>query len=384
MIIYYWYIIIIKDTPTDIQAHVNYLSHNICIEHKPAPANSGFYYITWLLAGFSCDYTLLLKIAVVFLGLSWGATALLSTYAGLHLSSWENEYENQIKHSDFSILSTLLVAIISCIIFPIIVSRSTLYLGLFPPNVYHNSTWLGGLPWTIVIFFLGTYQLRAESQKLRFEILIGILLIISAWFKPSFAFVFVPSYALLRVAHTRWGLLPSLVLPFSLSLLPVVVFVIGQVLWIAAFPQTNPSKDDAHFAFAFPAGWRYAMPYLPWDRALIRFGSSFFLPAVAYYLRPDWLKHVSHKLALLCTIVGFLLFMLVYETGERSTHGNLLWQCFYANHIVYWIIILSAINWKPSSSIEKRQRIILFIVIIINIVSGLIYLTSIIIKRDYS
>jgi hypothetical protein len=162
------------------------------------------------------------------------------------------------------------------------------------------------------------------------------------------------------------------------------VFVIGQVLWIAAFPQTNPSNDEAHFAFAFPAGWRYAMPYLPWDRALIRFGSSFFLPVAAYYLRPEWLKLVSHKLALLCTTIGFILFMFVYETGERSTHGNFMWQCFYANHLLYWIIIISAINWLPSSSVEKRKRIILSAIIIANIVSGLAYLLIIAIKKDYS
>jgi hypothetical protein len=378
MTAYYWYIILVENVPTDIQIHLQYLAQQVCTDHQTIPANGGFYLVVWLLAGFSCNYTLLSKIAVVFLGACWGTAVYLSGLVGAQIICGRATATLSASKA----ATVLVAAITSCLVFPVLVSRSPFYIGLIPPNVYHNSTWISALPWVIAVFGLGLRQLQGEAKSLRTEAYIGVLLLVGAFFKPSFAFVFIPTYALLRVSQLPWHRWHTLVLPLGIALLPVVLLVVGQVVWLALYSQTTLG-EKIHLALAFPAGWRYAMPHLPWSRALLRFCSSFALPALAYYLRPDWLKRVPHQFSLLCAGIGFLLFMLVYETGVRAKHGNFLWQCFYANHLLYWMIILSALNWQPSSASEYSRRNFLWAAIGLNLVSGLLYLTILVVTKSF-
>lgn len=380
MAVYYWYILLVVKVPTDILEHVQYLAQQVCTEHQPMRANSGFHYAVWLLAGFSCDYALLVETAILFLGACWGATVYVSARVGLELTS---ENQEPLLHDTRRIALVLFVAVASCVLFPLPVAKSIYYLGLIPPNVYHNPTWLSGLPLNMAIFGLAVRQLKSERTDLRAEALISLLLVGSTLCKPSFAFIFAPAYVLLRVARHNWRQWPALALALTVALLPATLLILGQAKWIAAYPQTTPG-GAAHFVLAFPAGWHRVMPDLSWERVLLRVFSSFALPGLAYYLQPDWLKRIPHQLALLCSGIGFLIFMLVCETGIRATHGNFMWQAIYGNHLLYWVVAASAVDWQPTSATERKRRKIILAAVLLSLASGILYLAIIVVRKSYA
>jgi hypothetical protein len=278
-------------------------------------------------------------------------------------------------------------AITACFVFPptvsFLVGSPDNYVGLLPPNTYHNSTLIAAMPFSIAAFGLGLRQLRdGSASRLWVDSLLGGVLVAGALCKPSYAFAFVPAYGLLRFVQINRHAWVRVIISLSLSLLPVLLLILGQSWWLSSHPEIM-IYGKAEFALAFPAGWKLYLPdYTPWESFILGLG-SFALPIVAYLLRPDWLQHQLHQLALGSTVVAFLQFMLVYETGERAGHGNFTWQVIAANHILYWAVAFATLNWRPASKSEQVRRAILLIAIAASTINGLVYMYAIITTGSY-
>ncbi len=384
---YYWVMLIEKHVDTDVQVHIQYITL-VCAQGYAWPPNTGFHWLVWLASGLACDSEALLRAATFVLGICWGASVYLSSWVGQEVLGERSKADVRSGMGNWRKWATpVAAAVAACFMFPPAVSILTglpgTYLGLLPPNVYHNSTILAALPFSIVAFGLALRQLRAGSPcTYKVDALLGGVLVAGALCKPSYAFVFVPAYGLLRLARLRQHSFQRLVVGLTLAVLPVLLLILGQTWWIERHPEVMITGKTT-FALGLPAGWLKFMPGLTtWQSSVLGIG-SFTLPLLAYLIRPTWLRQPIHQLAVLGTFFAFIQFMLVYETGERSGHGNFVWQVVAANHLLYWVVAISALNWRPTTPDSRVQRGVLLVALALSVASGVIYMGDIISTGSY-
>ncbi len=372
---YYELILLDLRVATDVQDHVEYLVR-VRTDAYAWPANPGFHWLTWLLSGFSRDGARLLQAAPYALGLSWGA----SVYAAIRAARGIGLL-GQERATASAKWTAVAAAVAACSLFSppvrLLLASPNNYLGLLPPNVYHNSTLIVALPFAIAAFGLGVRQLRGD---LRFghDALLGLMLVAGALGKPSYAFAFVPAYGVLRLLQSRRLGAGRVLGGLVVALLPVLLLILGQARWIALHPEVS-FHGESHIAFAFPAGWNMLL-FLPNITALestVLGLGSFALPLVAYAVRPAWLRQPCHQLAVLSTVFGFAQFMLVYEAGSRAGHGNFMWQVMAANHVLYWMVTLEVLRSQPATKSDWVRQVLLLSAVGLSIVSGLLYLSAI-------
>ncbi|MFC7666762.1 hypothetical protein ACFQT0_04515 [Hymenobacter humi] len=196
------------------------------------------------------------------------------------------------------------------------------YLGLLPPNVYHNSTLVAAMPFSIAAFGLGLRQWRAGSGASFWgDALLGLVLVGCALCKPSYAFAFVPAYGVLRLLHIRHQPVGRLLTGLALAVLPVLLVIVGQAQWIARHPEVS-FHGESHVALAFPAGWKMLLFLTDvdgWDSLLLGLG-SFALPLLAYALRPAWLRQPAHQWR--CSVRSLPLLNLCWSTNPAPGPGT--------------------------------------------------------------
>lgn len=377
MVWYYNWIVLELQTETDIQAHIIYLA-KICDQDYQWPANPGFHWVTWMLAGKSCDVQYLLRVATWVLGGCWGLSTYLAMWAGQQLI--DDSPAAPARRAWPHMAGMIVAAVAACFMFSLpsgwLLDNYDIYLGMLPPNLYHNSTLIGAMPFSIAALGLALRQLRRNAiPGFGTDAVLGLLLVVGALFKPSFAFAFVPAYGicrLLRGRQTFWRHFAGLLL----VTVPVALLIAGQSWWIVAYPEMN-MHGKSEIGFAFPAGWKTFMPNLTPKQSVMLGLGSFVLPILAYVLRPSWLRKPAHQLLVLSTVFATAQFLLVYETGGRAGHGNFIWQVVATNHWLYWLVTLEILYWQTTTTSERIRQVILVCGIAASIVSGIIYLSAI-------
>ncbi len=385
---YYSWLLLDARVETDVQGHIEFIG-NVCAKAFAWPANPGFHWLTWLLSGRSCDSERLLRAATVVLGGCWGASVYLTVWVGNCLIDWHSTSSVMPSASSGRIGAPAAIgaAVVACFLFPPTVSSligsPDNYVGLLPPNVYHNSTLISAMPFSVAAFGLGLRQLRAGmASSLWIDVLLGWVLVGGALCKPSYAFAFVPAYGLLKLLQINRKSYGKTVVSLLIALAPVLLLIIGQAWWLSAHPEVM-IYGKAEFALGFPAGWKQFLPELTaWKSFMLAVG-SFALPLLAYMLRPVWLQYPAHRLALGCTVLAFIQFMLVYETGERAGHGNFTWQVIAANHLLYWVIAFDILNWQPVTKSERLRQGALIVAVALSAVNGLVYMYTIVTTSTY-
>lgn len=374
---YYWLLLWKLAWITDVQLHVGMLQ-KVLRGQGSVPANFGFYEVLRVASGFSDQPGRLLAAAIGVIGLAWGALVVVSGYGGVSLLQARTLGEAEPKPMP---LLLLLAAAASCLLFPLPASAEGWYLGLLPPNVYHNSTIICALPFSVLAFVLGVKRLAAaRPPALAHDLALSLVLVLGAVFKPSYAFGFGPAFAVLFVR--QFGLrLPTLG-RLTVVLLPVLLVIAGQLLWTRQHPH-DTLYGASTLALGWPAGWRTFVPDFGPARVAACAASSLLVPVAAYVLRPAWLQRPAHQLAVGSLLAGLLLFLLVHETGLRARHGNFIWQVVAANHVLHWLILLEALTWAPAKAGQRRRKTLLLGLLAIEVISGIVYLVSSLFRGVY-
>ncbi len=365
---------------TDIQLHVGMLQ-NALRGQGSVPTNFGFYAVVRIASGFSERPGYLLAAAIGVIGLAWGGLVAASGYAGADLLERRLVGE-EVAASLPGPLLALLAATGSCLVFPLPASFEGWYLGLLPPNVYHNSTIICALPFNVLAFWLGVKQLAVirRPAALTDDVVLALVLVIGAIFKPSYAFAFIPAYAVLFMR--QFGLRLPVLGRLAVALLPVLLVIAGQLLWTRQHPH-DTLYGASNLALGWPAGWRTFVPGFGPARVAACAASSLLVPVAAYALRPAWLRRRPHQLALGSLLAGLLLFLLVHETGLRARHGNFIWQVVAASHVLHWVILLEGLAWVPTDPAESRRKKLLLGLLAIEVLSGAVYLASSLVRGVY-
>lgn len=366
---YYWLLIQHMGQPTDVQPHVLIL-YKACVGKGSLPANFGFYQLVHLASGFSSVFSRLLNTALVVVAVAWGGLVWVSSYAGHSLLKRGVLPPGTTAGPSQKMIA--LAAVCSCLLFPLPFNNTAWYLGTLPPNVYHNSTIISAMPFSVLAFAYGARRLSDDrAAGIPNDLLLSLLLVVGAVFKPSYSFAFLPAFGLLFALKFRFRL-PQL-LRLALVLLPVALVIAGQLAWTNHHPN-DTLGGASRLGFGFPAGWRTFVPGYGGWQVLACAAGSFLLPVAAYSLRPDWLRRPAHQLALLSLLVGFGLFQVVYETGARALHGNFVWQVVAANHVLHWVIVLEVVAWVPADASRQRKRTVLCCLVALEVLSGSTYL----------
>jgi hypothetical protein len=344
--------------------------------------------VVWQLAGQTCEGPRLLHAATWVLGGAWGISTYLAIWAGqLLMRAAPATAQLPARAAWPSATGAIVAAVAACLVFPPPVSTllpesADYYLGLLPPNVYHNSTLIGAMPFAIAALALAFRQLRrADRPGFGADAVLALVLMAGALFKPSFAFAFVPAYGLCRLLRGRRALLRHLA-GLVVVAGPVLLLIVGEAWWIAAHPEVS-IQGKSEFALAFPAGWKMFLPQLTAGQAVLLGLGSFALPLLAYALQPAWLRQPAHQLALLSTFFATVQFLLVYETGQRAGHGNFTWQVVATNHWLYWLVVLETLHWQPVTRPTRIRQVILLSAIALSVMSGVVYLSTIGLMQTY-
>lgn len=351
---------------TDIKPHAEFLLdyYNSEIDF---PANFLYYLLLGTFSFFSRDINLLLSVSVLLLT--------LFTYVKFYMVKKIFLIELNDNARSITILSVFALLLILTFSLPALtVVRKCYYLGNFSPNVWHNSTTIAVMPFVLGLFYLSINQLKSFSQNRLFVIF--VLLLINAFVKPSFLFVFFVTYPIMLIMKY------SLNKMFWINLIPL--FLTGLVVLIEYYLiyQSNPSysSDKSGIAIDF---------FMMTNKLLAR--GNFFLIILAtlgsillsllfpivFIIRNKFiLKSDMMLFGVLNMVVSLIIANTLIETGPRQFHGNFMWQNTMCAFILFFVCLLNLLKLSDSFKNWKKYKLEYY-VFFIHVFSTFIYFSKV-------
>ena len=260
---------------------------------------------------------------------------------------------------------------------------TTFYQGRFGINVWHNSTTVLVLPLCFILFFEAVSYLQGHTEKARSLILISLVATAIALIKPSFLFAFLPAFTFICVI--KFGIkMKSFYI--MLSLLPCVIPIILTYYY-------HYTDDDYAMGILKELGWKSAPYRIEWSDPFeifliyvegggIRKFVNFAFGSVLSVLFPIvfvifyWKKAKTDEtivLSLVTMCFALAISAVFIETGHRRAHGNLTWQVYMANQVLFFACSLALLREKitnPKLDLKDKAALTVFG---LHVVSGGLY-----------
>ncbi len=362
-----FFIIIYREIPTDLQEHIIFLVKSLDKQTFPAPPL--YYWCIYLFSGFSSDIQTLNYTAVVFLG---------GCVAAKYWVSYTSMREI-MRSNNYLLDETLLAFIVFSMLFTVPIFYNWVYkrmmVGRLPINVWHNSTIILVLPFSILLY---SYSLRYIShiynnwRDIAIILVLGILNILT---KPSFLFAFIPVFPLMVLAQKGWRR------DFWLSLL-ISIVLFGALLleyYIIYILENEDIKEKTSVIIAPFEVWSYWSTNLPLDILVsILFPITVTLLFWKEVIQSDYIRYAAF-LFLIAAFVGAT-FM---ETGSRAYHGNFNWQVIITNYILFLVFSLFAAHKIKLLGLKNFKSVIMILVYLAHLGSGFIYLLKILYHKSF-
>lgn len=361
---------------TDIEIHSKMI---LRINHKIAfyPVNFLYYFFVNLLSGFSKQLIFIWLSSAMILAFSVSIKYLITKIIIRNLLSKHNgDLIN--KHKVKPLLIILSLGLI--VFFPIqdyagqrIIGLY--YLGKITPNLWHNSTTIFLMPFSLLLFYLQYKQLSKKvSTKSDEIIVISILVFLNLIIKPSFFLVYGPVTTIyLFFKH-------KLSKEFFKGMIPVILgFLILYAMHSLIFiERLGELMGHGGSKIVFSKPFEAFLNYIPGWYLPISFFLSLTFPIFYLFFFKDVLRKLIFRYALSLTVFGFCLSFFLIESEPRRYDGNFLWQ----NTICYYILLmtlsydftLKLIN----EGLKSYKMKIITTIFAIHVLSGLVYLYKII------
>lgn len=219
-----------------------------------------------------------------------------------------------------------LVGLLLLICFSLPFSMQRMYLGQFPPNVWHNSTTIFLMPFALWLFWQSYRYLERPNTRYLFDItLLGLL---NLAVKPSFFFCYAIAFPAMSWFVFRFGR------SFWRSLAPVAIACIllsAQSYLNFGYDLNRQTLGSNQITVDFLKIWsvfssnplKSLFLSVPFPLA---FGLFYFREAVGTLLL---------RYALLLFSVAVMIAAFMAETGHRANHGNFLWQAMICNYVLF-------------------------------------------------
>lgn len=368
-------LIVLLPVKTDLQVHAEIV--RIMIRESIPPGNFLYYLAVALFSWFSLDLQVLYYSSCVVLALSvllkFSVTKriVFSELAGSGLDKGELQLGGRIV----GLLVILFCLALFAHNYPVFSRR--LYLGQFPPNVWHNSTTIFLMPFALLLFYRSYVFLRDGEMKLLPHLL--ILCIINILIKPSFCFVFLivfPAFAIIRFGVSKKSQAAIVLALF------VGALILLQYLYIYKYATifdlyTDRGRSDIKIAFL--QVWRSFSRNI-----LLSLIASLVFPLVSlvFYYK-SLISSFFYRYAATSFVVALLIFMVLAESGGREFHGNFVWQVIMCTYLLFTVTLTEIAKKNLTTPLAAKHAKGALVALAGHFGFGLVYLAKILILRSY-
>ncbi len=202
------------------------------------------------------------------------------------------------------------------------------YLGLQSGNIYHNSTYIGmKLCGTIVLVLYFKYVNEYEKWLTKEQwILFAESIILVNLTKPNFIVAFAPIMGvclLIDLIRKKGKTFPQIFM-FGLAVIPSVLVLLFE--YTSLFPS---GEGGLEFSIAYCLRLRTNHPVISVFQCM---AFAFFV--LVFHIK-DLKKNGRFGFAWIFTLVNFLIYIFITESGGRKEHGNLSWGYCYGVYVAY-------------------------------------------------
>jgi hypothetical protein len=368
---FYYALIFIANTQTDIQLHTNRVLEIIL--GLDFPPNFLYFIVVYVVGLFQNNYQTLLFASIVVVSFSVAYKFFLTA----RLFSRETGIDKIFSENQSYLVSNIAaISLITafCIFLPKELGLTGyFYLGQIPPNVWHNSTVIFLMPFSLLLYWQ-SYKLLIEFEVKRFLLVVGLILL-NILIKPSFFFCFVPVFPLMALFRFK------LKKEFFLSMLPVIAGVAllflqyVMIYWLGSYGKPGESK----IALEPFAVWRTYSEYISVSFLL---STAFPLIYLLFYFK----RVVSQTFvyyAYLLFVTAMTIMILFIEKGPREADGNFFWQAIVCNYILFFAVAMDFAKQLLQERKLNARDYVIGTVFILHILSGWIYLAKFLLRANY-
>lgn len=368
---FYYALIFVFNTQTDIQLHTGRVME--IIMGLDFPPNFLYFIVVYAVGLFQKDYQTLLFASLIVVSLSVAYKFFLTTRIFIQ----ETEIERSLSKNQTLLIANvvgLVLATVFCIYLPKELNLTKyFYLGQIPPNVWHNSTVIFLMPFSLLLYW-ESYKLLTKFETKRFLFVVGLILL-NILIKPSFFFCFIPVFPI--IALFKFGFKKE----FFLSMLPIIVGIILLVLqfvliyWLGSYGKPGESS----IAFEPLTAWRIYT-----DNIFVSFLLSTLFPVlylIFYSKRVINQPFLYYAYSLFA--VAVVIMSLFVEKGPRESDGNFFWQAIVCNYILFFAVTIDLAKNLLQERKLNFKDIILAGVLALHLFSGWIYLVKTLMRANY-
>lgn len=346
-----------KPGGSDTTVHMgNALSFDLVMRDS----HCGWHFVCWLL--YACLPITIEEAAAAATALFNACTAALLIWFGEKYM--DRMGQEKIKLERWKAAVIPLVTLVSMLVGPLYLRfyNRRYYLGQGSPNPWHNPTSTAVRPFMIPITVLTvgywccgeeeTVTVRGKTLKktTAYQLVLGVLLLISTVIKPSYLMVYLPvcgvrALACLFRSRGRgfWKLVAQ-----HLYFIPSLCVFLYQYL-ILYFLPAEAGAEEAGVVIAFFRAVRMHAPSVTVS-LLLRMAFPFL---VIFLWRKEIFKEWCFPLVFGQYIAGLLISWTFAETGRRASHGNFGW----GNILACFLLWAFCLFFFAKRFLEDKERI---------------------------
>ena len=352
---------------TDIQLHAQFIK-DYAYGNKPFQVNFLYYFTVYILTFFSSKSSALLVMSVyVLTGATFAKYYIVKT---IFLKNISNITVKTATLSSFFLLFCFSLPILYFFV-------DYFYLLNFPPNVWHNSTTIFVMPFVLLLFWVSKKQL--DSHKIQNLYYICVLIILNAFIKPSFLFVYLIVYPILLLkTYTFFKKV------FWINLIPIFIaclLILGEYYLIYFGKDSNNESSVIIDFFYFYKNWSNGFNVVL--ALLIALLSSLLFPLVTIIKNKEMLKSKMIQFSILALVLSVIISVSLRETGARENDGNFLWQSFMCVFLLFFSCLFQLITLINKPENKWKNYIPELSVFGLHFISGIVYLINIFITNNY-
>lgn len=372
----YYVLLLFRHTPSDIQAHAGIAYAYVNNNDKLFP-NFLYFFLVAVFAGFSANMYAYYAASVILICIAITAKYIITQqYLKKHIDG------TGYQMSVYTVLAVMMLFVFAL---PAVnfFTNHQYYYGLLPPNVWHNSTVIFLMPFSILLFFK-SYQLLFSEKPAERRLLIQVflLVILNAFIKPSFLFTIIPAVFLFFTWQKISGKIATpfylLVLPY-LAGLAVIVIEYYLIFKQGHISSTVNSNTGAAVVIAPFSVWKYYSPNI-----FVSFITSAFFPLVyILFTKGRVVRNKMVSFSLLNYAGAVAVWVLFAEEGSRKYDANFCWQAIIASYLLFLTLLIQFVKDRGSKKISQWQQYIIGGAFLLHFVWGVFYWVKIIIFKSY-
>jgi hypothetical protein len=304
------------------------------------------------------------------LGYAQVGVLLLSTtmvVLAIMVSSVLEKYLNLKTNLNYFFTSLLLV--VSSIYYPFF--NKFPYLGQWSPNPRHNPTILLMEPFALGALLLTIPML--QKHKVSTVVQVALLLVISMFYKPSFAMVYIPA-AFIFLIFYKPRVTKNFVLMFF-AVIPAILYFSWQYF----------SFQHAGLTVAW-SPFKMLTLYTPNPFISLTLAIAFPLSLLIFRFR-NVLNNKYLLMAWLITLVGYMQSVLLAQGGDQLACANFAWGYLAGLFFLFVFSFVEFWRWLQSDIVKKidvAKLSITSFLFSLHLASGIVYLIRMIFYSTYN